>query len=129
MLNDDEELELNETAGELDRPREMLPAAPHAGGGPSLKLRLIRSSIKLPVVGGAGAADADEGGLLSGPPKSTRSINDDSLCAGAPLDPVLLLSSCPIEGTADLTRRPLLTWLYCSITLLMTSLIWSSFSN
>lgn len=111
MLTEDEELELNEVTGEIDRPREMLPAAPHAGGGPSLKLRLIRSSIKLPVMGGAGAADtdADEGGLLSGPPKSTRSINDDSLCTGAPLDPVLLLSPCPIEGTADLTRRPLLT--------------------
>lgn len=108
MLKDDEELELNEAAGEMDRPREILPAAPHAGGGPSLKLRLIRSSIKLPVVGGAGAADVVVGELLSsGPPKSTKSINDDSLCAGAPLDPVL--SVCPTEGTAALTRRPLLT--------------------
>lgn len=124
MLKDVEELELNEVAGEMDRPREILPAAPHAGGGPSLKLRLIRSSIKLPVVGGAGAADVVVGELLSsGPPKSTKSINDDSLCAGAPLDPVSLLSSYPTEGTTALTKRPLLTWLYCSITLLIISLI------
>lgn len=47
LLEDDEWTE--DAEGEFDRPRLMLPAAPQAGGGPSLKLRLIRSSIRLPM--------------------------------------------------------------------------------
>lgn len=32
----------------MDCPRLILPAAAHAGGGPSLKLRFIKSSMRLP---------------------------------------------------------------------------------
>lgn len=75
-----EDVEFTDPAGEIDRPKLMLPAAPHAGGGPSLKLRFMRSSIKFPVVVAGAALGVEEDCGLSGSPKSTKSINDVSFC-------------------------------------------------